>query len=78
VIARHDEHVAALETGVLAGFSDRAPCRRKVRRPPSAAAVAEAARLRGARPAADHVVVDFTAYVAAARPAGNTHQEAGR
>jgi hypothetical protein len=50
---------------VLAGFSDRPPCRRKLRRPPSAAAVAEAARLRGqARKAsaAEHVVVDLGAY----------------
>ncbi len=79
VIARHDEHVAALETAVLAQFSDRAPCRRKVRRPPSPAALAEAARIRGERPAAaDHVVVDFDAYVAAAQPAATAHQEAGQ
>ena len=40
-------HVAALEAAVLAGFTDRAACRGKTRRPPSPAARAEAARLRG-------------------------------
>jgi transposase len=65
VMVRDPGHVAALERVVLAGFSDRPPCRRKLRRPPSAAAVAEAARLRGqARKAsaAEHVVVDLGAY----------------
>ena len=63
-------------------FSDRAPCRRKQRRPPSPAALAEAAHLRGGPPEAGaHVVVDFTDYVnAAARRArvASTDQEAGR
>jgi hypothetical protein len=65
VMVRDPGHVAALERVVLAGFSDRPPCRRKLRRPPSAAAVAEAARLRGqARKAsaAEHVAVDLGAY----------------
>jgi len=69
VMIRDPGHVAALERVVLAGFSDRPPCRRKLRRPPSAAAQAEAARLRGqARKAsaAEHVVVDLGAYAHAA------------
>ena len=52
VIARHDEHVVALEHAVLAAFSDRAPCRSKERRPPSPAALAgggPAARWRAGR-----------------------------
>jgi transposase len=66
-IIRHDEHVAALERTVLAAFTDRAPCRRKVRRPASQAARAEAERLRdGVGAAAREVVVDFAAYAAAA------------
>jgi len=68
VIARHDEHVVALERAVLAGFTDRAPCRSKQRRPPSPAALAEAAQLHGPEPAAgERVVVDFADYVAAAQ-----------
>ena len=42
------EHVAALEKVVLANFADRPPCRRKHRRPPTAEALAEADRIRGA------------------------------
>jgi transposase len=71
---RHDEHVAALERAVLAAFTDRAPCKRKLRRPPSPAARAEAARLRGDHDGAGHdhtgsgerVVIDFAPYAAAA------------
>ncbi|MFI2636571.1 hypothetical protein ACH5A2_40370 [Streptomyces collinus] len=44
---REAGHVIALEREVLAAFSDRTPCRNKVRRPPSEAALAEAERLRG-------------------------------
>jgi transposase len=66
VVVRDAEHVAALERAVLAAFTDRAPCRAKVRRPPSVAALAEADRLRGAQPAPGaHVVVDLAQYVAA-------------
>jgi transposase len=74
VIARHDEHVAALETAVLAGFSDRPRCARKVRRPPSATALAAAELLRGrpASSAGERVVIDFTAYVTAANAATTT------
>ncbi len=42
-ITRSDEHVTALEHAVLGAFTDRAPCRGKERRPPSAVARAEAA-----------------------------------
>ncbi|MFF4795987.1 hypothetical protein ACFY2M_41390 [Streptomyces sp. NPDC001276] len=44
---RDDGHVIALERAVLASFSDRAPCKNKVRKPLSEAALAEAERLRG-------------------------------
>jgi len=73
VIVRHEDHVVALEHAVLAAFSDRAPCRSKERRPPSPAALAEAARLAGGAPAAgDRVVVDFADYVAAAKASAAT------
>ncbi|HEV8561185.1 MAG TPA: IS21 family transposase [Actinophytocola sp.] len=65
---REHGHVVALEAAVLAAFSDAKPCRRKTRRPPSAAATAEADRLRGipvTDPAA-RVVIDMSAYAATA------------
>ena len=77
-VIRHDEHVAAMERAVLAAFTDRAPCRHKLRRPPSPAAVAEADRVRagGAPGPAEQVVIDFAYYVAAAvdrqKPASGT------
>jgi hypothetical protein len=53
---------------VLTGFSDRAPCRAKTRRPPSAAARAQAALLRG-QPEPEHGrVLDFATYAAAVTP----------
>jgi transposase len=61
-------HVAALEKAVLAAFTTAKPCTHKTRRPPSAAALAEAARLRG-QPTTDpahKVVIDFAAYAATA------------
>jgi len=76
-VVRDPGHVAALEAAVLAGFTDRAACRGKTRRPPSAAARAEAARLRGeSAPRCDAAgsdagggqVVDFAAYAAAVHP----------
>ena len=75
-VVRAREHVAALETAVLAASGDqRAPCRRKQRIPPSAEARAEAdrarARLAGQPLPADTAtgaVVDFAAYAAASRP----------
>ena len=64
------EHVAALQKVVLANFADRPPCRRKHRRPPTAAALAEADRIRGAIDAVEgqQVVADFARYAAATRP----------
>jgi transposase len=65
---RAEHHVVALETAVLAAFCDARPCKHKTRRPPSPAAMAEAARLQG-RPDGDpaaRVVIDMSAYAAAA------------
>jgi hypothetical protein len=73
-VVRDPGHVAALEAAVLAGFTDRAACRGKTRRPPSPAARAEAARLRGeptppgSAVAGGGQVLDFAAYAAAVRP----------
>jgi transposase len=66
-VIRDEVHVAALEAAVLAGFSDRAACRAKTRRPPSPAARAQAARLRGDTPEPAGQVIDFAAYAAAVR-----------
>jgi transposase len=67
-LVRDDQHVADLESRVMAARGQRGrPCSRKERRPPSAAALAEAAAVRGqAGPAAP--AVDFAAWAAAARP----------
>jgi len=71
-VVRDAGHVTALEHAVLGGFSDRAPCRAKTRRPPSAAARAEADRLRG-DPGPEHAtVLDFAAYAAAVTPITGT------
>jgi transposase len=68
VLARQDEHVAALEDKVMAARAGRGrPCNRKERRPPSAQALAEAARIRGQAPGAAPVT-DFAAWAAGARP----------
>lgn len=67
VVVRAEAHAAALEAAVLTGFSDRAACRSKTRRPPSPAALAEAAAIRG-EPGGHGVVADFAAYAAAVRP----------
>jgi transposase len=69
-VIRDSGHVTALEAAVLAGFTDRAACRGKTRRPPSPAARVEAARLRGDRIDDDPsgLVVDFADYAAAVRP----------
>ena len=76
VVVRTDEHVTALERKVLAAraqASGQGPCRPKQRKPPSAAALTEAARLRGAHDVtATAPVVDFAAYAAAARPLGTS------
>jgi transposase len=73
-LVRLGEHVTALQTAVLGAFTDRGPCRRKDRQPPSPAASAEADRIRRARAGLDTapVVVDFAAYAAAARPLGHS------
>jgi len=67
-VVRDEGHVAALEKKVLAarGQAGR-PCRRKERRPPSAAALAEAGAIRGQSGPATPVT-DFAAWAAAARP----------
>ena len=63
-VVRDEGHVVALERAVLASFSSAPPCRSKVRRPPSAAAMQEAALLRGQARAspAERVVVDLSTY----------------
>jgi hypothetical protein len=57
---------------VLADFTDRGPCRRKTRRPPSEAALAEAERIGKARAGVtgEQVVIDFAGYAAQTRPIG--------
>lgn len=79
-LVRTDEHVAALTKVVLADFTDREPCRRKTRRPPSDAALAEADRIRrrqaGDPADGDHVVVDFAEYAAQTRPIGGANEQA--
>jgi transposase len=67
-VVRADQHVIALETAVLKAFSDARPCKHKTRRPPSAASVAEAARLRGIddHDPAHRVVIDLASYAAVA------------
>ncbi len=69
-VVRDAGHVTALEQAVLTGFSDRAPCRPKTRRPPSQAARAEATRLRGdpEPEPGNGQVLDFAAYAAAVTP----------
>jgi hypothetical protein len=75
-LVRDEGHVVALEQAVLAAFSTERPCHRKARKPPTEAAVAEAARLRGMpapqRNPAERVVIDLAAY-AALVPAAAAH-----
>jgi transposase len=80
---RDEGHVRALETRVLAEFTDAPPCRKKARRPAGDASRAEAARLRGTPTAssADRVVIDMAAYAAlvpAAARATSTKAGEGR
>lgn len=73
-IERAEHHVVALKAAVLKAFSDARPCKHKTRRPPSAASMAEAARLRGvddSDPAA-RVVIDLAKYAAAAHHLSRT------
>ena len=68
-VIRLPEHRQALENAVLAAFTTRRPCRRKENRPPSPAAKAIAAQIRGAGdlvPAAD-VIVSLERYQALAQ-----------
>lgn len=71
-VIRDYGHVAALEKAALGAFTTDRPCTHKTRRPPSAAALAEAARLRGlpATGPAAHVVIDLSAYAATAANLG--------
>ena len=68
---RDDVHVRALERAVLAAFSTSKPCKRKARRPPSPAALAEAQvltmRQDGHRDLGRNVVVDLAVWADAAR-----------
>lgn len=68
-VVRDDGHVIALERKVLESFTDRTPCKSKVRRPLSETALAEAEKLRGRQAAAstaERVVVDLNHYAAVA------------
>jgi transposase len=84
-VIRDEGHVLALEKAVLGAFTHQRPCTHKTRRPPSAAALAEAARLRGlptTGPAA-HVVIDLSAYAATAArldraPTQKSQHESGK
>ena len=83
VLARHDRavdgagvsvrdggHVRALQTAVLTAFDDRPRCARKVRRPPTPAALVHADQLRDgavADAAEREVVVDLSVWAQAAR-----------
>jgi transposase len=77
-VVRDAGHVVALEQAALAAFSHERPCSTKTRRPPSAAALAEAAALRefkGGFPStgpAAHVVIDLSTYAATAAALGRT------
>ena len=80
-VIRLDEHVRALTKVVLANFTDREPCRRKTRRPPSAAALAEAVRVRTGGAGlgnGEHVVIDFADYIDQTRPFGGHDDQAGQ
>jgi CBS domain-containing protein len=77
-VVRDDGHVLALEKAVLSAFTNTGPCRHKTRRPPSSAARAEAARLRGLpadNPAA-RVVIDMSSYATAAARLGRSSPSA--
>jgi hypothetical protein len=67
-VVRDEGHVAALEDKVLRdrGQAGR-PCHRKERRPPTPAALTEAARIRGEHTGAGATVTDFAAWADGAR-----------
>ncbi len=58
---RLPEHARALENVVLAAFSSDRPCKRKLNRPPSAAALALAADIGGS-PVAVNPPIDLGVY----------------
>jgi transposase len=72
-VIRLPEHRQALENAVLAAFTTRRPCRRKENRPPSLAAKAIAAQIRGVRGtapvSAEDVIVNLERYQALAQGA---------
>ena len=67
-VVRDVGQVVALEQAVLSAFSTAKPCIHKTRRPPPAAAVAEAVRLRGvsANDPAQKVLIGLAVYAARA------------
>ena len=69
-IVRDGGHVVALEAAVLAAFTTGKPCRRKANRPPSQAAQALAAEVRGQRPPGDAVVIDLASWARHAPESG--------
>jgi hypothetical protein len=66
-LIRTPAHRAELEGAVLAAFTTRPPCRRKLNRPPGPAAQAAAAKLRGG--AQEAIVVDLADYARLAEAA---------
>ncbi len=70
VLVRDTVHVIALGSAMMAAFDSSKPCARKVRRPVSPAALAEAEHLRDSQHASQRpreVVVDLRRYAQAAR-----------
>lgn len=61
-VIRLPEHTKALETVVLGAFSTATRCDRKTNRPPSPAAKAIAAGIRGGPPGGTDPVIDLAAY----------------
>jgi len=68
VMVRDTVHVTPLQTAVLNAFNTAKPCHRKARRPPSAAALAEAEQLRDPNQGQQdrEVVVDLSTWERAA------------
>ena len=74
VMVRQDSHVTALDQAAMNAATTEPPHRSKQRRPPTPAARAEAAALRGDHDAAaDDVVVDLARYAAAATGRNTLH-----
>lgn len=69
-IVRDGDHAVALEAAVLAAFTTDRPCRRKANRPPSKAAKALAAQLRGGPVPGEAVVIDLARWAALAPEGG--------